>query len=154
MSEVVRTEDRNGVLVTIYDNGMERANNRIIRPPVTTQITKENASEYHRARKDKQKKALDAALLAGVEDETIKKEYGEDAWIVAVGQSAMIKATTPDDPKAIEAARFIRDWHNELNSDGEADHNERIPARVVLLLAELTRRNDSEDVIDGVTSEE
>lgn len=64
MATVIDTVVRDGRTIAVYDNGMERDldRGRIIRPPTSALITKENANEYHRARQQKAKARLRAAI--------------------------------------------------------------------------------------------
>jgi hypothetical protein len=151
MAQVVKEEIREGRKVLIYDSGLERdaESGKIIKSADHTLITKDTAAEYHRARREKQLGIVLGALNSGVERADIIEKYGEDAWIWAVAQSAMVKATTPEDPKMIEAARFVRDWHRELSTDPENGGAPDSAPRVFVLLAELRRRGiDSNEVID------
>ena len=153
MAEVVKVEEREGVRVLVYDNGLEKnaATGHIMRPADNALITSENARALQRKRQEKRREALLAAMLEGVERKEFIEKFGEDAWIMAIGYSAMIKATTPDDPKAIEAARFLREWYSQLEADPDSPGVGGTSSRLVLLIAELTRRNDSVKVIEPVS---
>jgi hypothetical protein len=153
MSQVVSVENRNGVEVSIYDNGMERANGRIIKPPSTNVITAENARDFHRMRKEKKRAiAIEAANGAVSKAEYIEK-YGEMAFVAGAVHSAMVKAQNPKDPKQIEAARFVfsETGVSEVMSDPDNGAGAGAP-RVLVLLAELTRRADDE-AIDADSSQ-
>lgn len=64
MATIVETVERNGKTIAVYDNGMERdvGAGRIIRPPTSALITRENAKDYIRKRKEKQAALLRAAI--------------------------------------------------------------------------------------------
>jgi len=154
MAVVIKEETREGVKVLVYDNGMERnaATGRIIRSGDTQRITKENSHAFHRARREKKRAVILEAVNESMKDE-VKEKYGEFAFVAAVAASAMVKATTPHDPKSIEAARWLM---NETGL-GESDPDDSdsgagapaMPARIVVLLAELARRDDAQEVIEG-----
>jgi hypothetical protein len=159
MSSMIREENREGLIVQVYDNGMERANGRIIKPPETNKITSDNASEFHRLRKEKKRKALVEAINDEVAPDVVER-FGSMAFVAAVGQSVMRKALNSKDPKQVEAARFIfsETGVGELAPDVDpgAGPGDSRP-RVLVLLAEIERRrldNDSPGVIEGVVNGE
>ncbi len=55
----------------------------------------------------KKRDLIAAGALAAVEDNSLLSTLGSDAWIYEVGRVQAIKATTPDDPKSTDAARFL-----------------------------------------------
>lgn len=150
MAQLVKQENRGGVSVLVYDNGLEKNadTGRIMRPADGALITSENARALQRKRQEKQRATLLAAMLEGVERKEFIEKYGEDAWIMAIGYSAMIKATTPDDPKSIEAARFLREWFEGLSNDPDSSDGSGSAPRIILLIAELARRKQAGEVID------
>jgi hypothetical protein len=58
-------------------------------------------------RMERKRAVMLAAANEAVENPAWRKEHGTEAWLAAVSQTAYLKATTPDDPKAIDAARFL-----------------------------------------------
>jgi len=98
----------------VYKNGavFDKDKGRIValKPELATkntQITKENTSEFLAKRLEKKRSIISEAAAAAVERDDYRAKYGDDAWIAAIAEAAYIKATTPDDPKAIDAARFL-----------------------------------------------
>lgn len=92
----------------IYDT--ERKRIVALKPELatkSTQITPATASEYHAKRQERKREVIASAAAAAVERDDYRAKYGDDAWIAAIAEAAYIKATTPDDPKAIDAARFL-----------------------------------------------
>lgn len=70
-------------------------------------ITKETSSAYH-ARRQQKKRALIARVASeAVERGDFRARYGDMAFVAAIAETALMKATTPDDPKAVDAARFL-----------------------------------------------
>ena len=65
------------------------------------------AAELARRRHERKREIISSAAAAAVERDDYRAKYGDDAWIAAIAEAAYIKATTPDDPKAIDAARFF-----------------------------------------------
>jgi hypothetical protein len=98
----------------VYKNGavFDKDKGRIValKPELATkntQITKENTSDFLAKRLEKKRNIISEAAAAAVERDDYRAKYGDDAWIAAIAEAAYIKATTPDDPKAIDAARFL-----------------------------------------------
>ena len=109
MANVVETVERDGVKVLVYDNGMERNadNGRMMRPPTSALITPETANVLQRRRQEKKREAIIAAANAAVERGDYRETYGDLAFTAAIAEAQYIKATTPDDPKSTDAARFL-----------------------------------------------
>lgn len=65
MANKVSEIERNGRVIAVYDNGLERdiESGKIITPPKTGQITRENANLYHRKRQEKAAAALRSRIL-------------------------------------------------------------------------------------------
>jgi hypothetical protein len=163
MANVIRTDDRDGRPVLVYDNGMEKYGDtgHLIRPPTASLITSDTASDFHRARKDKKRAVV---LQAANESAAVKREhverFGELAFLGALTESAMLKATNSKDPKQIEAARFVLSESGLAETIGDEDPGagpgDNRP-RVLVLLAEMERRrrpDDSPGVIEGVVNGE
>jgi hypothetical protein len=156
MAEVIKEENRDGVIVRVYDNGMEKGlDGRIIRGPTNALITSETASEYHRLRKEKKRAIVAAAANLAVSevDTQLLDQFGDSAYVAAIAQSQTRKALNPKDPKSTEAARFVfsESGIGELSQEdgGPAGAAAGASPRILLLIAELTRRAESLDVIDG-----
>ena len=64
-----------------------------------------------------------AAANEAVENENYKIQHGDMAYVAAIANAAMMKATTVDDPKAIEAARFVLKQSGIL--EGEEEERKR-----------------------------
>ena len=71
------------------------------------QITSQNAAEFVARRMERKREIISQAANEAVERDDYKMKYGGDAWIAAITEAQYIKATTPDDPKATDAARFL-----------------------------------------------
>lgn len=88
---------------------------------VTTAITtSERGRELAQVRAELRKKIVFEAANDAVERNDFKTLYGNYAFVAAIINVAMVKATTPDDPKAIEAGRFVLAQAGMLN-EGEED---------------------------------
>lgn len=151
MANVIDEVIREGRTIRLYDNGMERdaATGHIIKPANGTLITSENAADYHRARRERKKMIVAQAANESVNRQELIERYGEDAFIAAVVSSVMVKAQNPKDPKQVEAARFIFGEAGVGVDAGDESNDRMQEPRVLLLLAELHKRNDSEKVIEG-----
>ena len=101
--------EENGRQVAIYANGMKRdvASGKLLHPPSHALITVENANAFHLARQQQKRAVIQAAANAAVQDGRLTTAHGDLAFVAAIAETAFIKATTPDDPKAIDAARFL-----------------------------------------------
>ena len=72
-----------------------------------TQITTQNASALQARQQERKREIMLAAANDAVQRGDYKQKFGSDAWIAAVTETQFIKATTPDDPKSTDAARFL-----------------------------------------------
>lgn len=94
-----------------YPDGSIRDTNGhfLERPPKLDDhlITSANASDYVRRRQELRAQAIAGAAQAAVEREDYRLQYGDMAWVAAIGEAQYIKATTPDDPKSTAAANFL-----------------------------------------------
>ena len=70
-------------------------------------ITKQNAAQMAEIRRQRKQEAIAKAANDAVLRDDWRVGYGEYAYVAAIADTAMVKATTPDDPKAIDAARFL-----------------------------------------------
>ena len=77
---------------------------RIVRGAALDSAT---ASALASRKAEKRREIARAAANAAVERADYHASYGDLAFVAAIIQTAMMKAQTPDDPKAIEAARFV-----------------------------------------------
>lgn len=77
---------------------------------VTNKITSQNAADYAAARQEAKRERLMAAANAvaaqggGVDGRELS---GDLAFVEAIGEAMTMKALTVNDPKAVDAARFI-----------------------------------------------
>ena len=111
MAERVGEGEINGRKTWVYDNGLERYQDtgHIAKPADNTLITAENSTAFHRVRQEKKRAVVAAAANAAVERGDYKRTHGDLAFVAAITEAQYIKATTPDDPKSTDAARFIMD---------------------------------------------
>jgi len=79
-------------------------------------ITSANAHEYLAMRQAKRQALAKEAANSAVENGEFKARYEGDAYFVEIINAAQRKATNIDDPKMIEAARFVL----QLTGDGES----------------------------------
>ena len=92
----------------IYD--MDKGRIVAMRPELareSTQITQANSGEMAAMRMERKRAVVAAAAAAAVERDDYRTKYGDSAWIAAIAEAQYIKATTPDDPKSTDAARFL-----------------------------------------------
>jgi hypothetical protein len=72
----------------------------------TAAIRSDNASEYHAKRQERKREVMIAAANEAVQRDDWRA-HGDLAYVAAIADTAMMIATTPDSPKAIEAGRFL-----------------------------------------------
>ncbi len=100
------------------DTGVLVAKNGVHIDPVTRRFVKggkpstaiadsSQGRELANKRYERKRDIIAAAAAAAVERDDYRAAYGDDAWIAAVAEAQYIKATTPDDPKSTDAARFL-----------------------------------------------
>ena len=79
----------------------------------------------------KKRELIAAGALQAVENDETVRLFGEDAWIYEIGRIQAIKATTPDDPKSTDAARFL--FQEAGISDKQAANSpDNMPSSAVL----------------------
>lgn len=107
-------EDTQQARYRVYKNGavFDREQGRIVamKPELATQptqITRENTGEYLAKRRERKEQLLAEAANEAVENMTLKNLHGSDAWIAEIGGAMQRKATNIDDPKMVDAARFL-----------------------------------------------
>lgn len=76
-------------------------------PGGADQITPADARTLAYARHEKRRAAVRAAANAAVQRADYHAAFGDLAYVAAITETQMIKATTPDDPKSTEAARWL-----------------------------------------------
>jgi hypothetical protein len=108
-AKIVETTEIDGRRVNVYDSGLmkDASNGYIVKPPEHTLIDAEKSTELHRLNQQRKQEIMIAAATEAVERGDYRVKYGDLAFAAAIADTAMMKATTPDDPKAIDAARFI-----------------------------------------------
>ena len=150
----------------VYKNGaiFDKDKGRIValRPELAeknTQITKENTSEMAARRLEKKRSRIEAGAMAAVEEKLPDAFTGDDGdWIEAVAQQVAHKALDPNDPKQVDAARFLlqeaglSDARQQPATPAEAVGDIlRELAAVAREIAEATRRDDA-DIVDGTAT--
>jgi len=78
--------------------------------------TSEKAVELRSIAEQKRRDLVKEAANEAVQRGDFKTRYGNDAYLVEIVNAAQQKATNIDDPKMIEAARFVL----QLTGDGES----------------------------------
>lgn len=119
---------------------------------VTTKITPARSIELQSRRQELKRERLMAAANAvaaqggGVDGRELT---GDLAFVEAIGEAMTMKALTVNDPKAVDAARFIfQETGLSVSQDSGDPARSNVGApRIYLLLAQLHERQD--DVIDG-----
>ena len=83
-------------------------------------ITSERAIEFAQLRIDRKRQAIAQAANEAVESGDLRARFGDMAFVADIARVAMMKATTPDDPKAIDAARFLLQEAGISDKQGQA----------------------------------
>lgn len=94
-------------------------------------ITSERASEFAQLRRERKQAVIQATANSAVENGKYRASYGDDAWIAAITEAQYIKATTPDDPKSTDAARFLF-TEAGISDKQQANGPDNMPSSAVL----------------------
>ena len=153
MATVIETVERDGRSIRVYDNGMERDadTGRIVKPPPHTIIAdSERATELHRRRQELKRERILAGAARTLERGGEWSTPDDLDVVEALGEAVMMKALNPDNAKQVDAARFILQEAGLSASQERGDQDPQQPGntQLILLLAELTQRDDG-NVIEG-----
>jgi hypothetical protein len=101
---------------------------------------------------------LKEAAAEAVEDGRLRTRYGSDAWIAEIGAAMQRKATNIDDPKMVDAARFLMQETEvgvkiAVEQGQTVTHVHQMDAATVALLERIARQQAAE-VVDGETVDE
>lgn len=139
----------------VYDMNKKRIVNS---KNVTTKITSENAVALQSRQQEMKREALTRAANAVAEQGgTVDgREFaGDMAFIEAIGEAMTMKALTVNDPKAVEAARFIfrETGISERDETSTAKDNESALAAlgreaIAQLLARAQQQRDDDTIQD------
>ena len=119
-------------------------------------LTSADAASLAAKKIDKRRAIAKQAANQAVERADYHTAFGDLAFLAALVETAMIKATTPDDPKAIEAGRFVLQATGEAETPGQSADVPVAEMRGLLRdLADLARAigpgADQADYVDGQT---
>ena len=84
----------------------------------THAITKDNAKEFLAMRAEKRRALAREAANEAVQRGDFKTKYGDSAFIAEIVHNAQLKSQNIDDPKSIEASRFVLAVTGEAETDG------------------------------------
>src|SRR5688572_11531345 len=150
----------------VYDMNIKR----IVSNPGggTTAITPEVSQEYNEIKKQQKQEALRKAANAVAEQGGSVDGHalsGDLAFVEAIGESMMMKALTVNDPKAVDAARFIfnETGVSEKQTSGEqadaqllaAALNAETAARLERVYRDVQARHEADpapEIIDGTAT--
>jgi hypothetical protein len=87
VAKIVEKVEREGRIIAIYDNGMERdvERNAIIRPPTAALITKQTTQDMHRKRQEKASRLLRERIRAATEKISDQKIPNSAAAVAEAG---------------------------------------------------------------------
>jgi hypothetical protein len=100
-------------------------------------VTHDNAQQFQQARIAAKREVMAAAANAAI-DGGKWSAAGNLAYAAAIADTAMLKATTPDDPKAIEAARFLLE-NTGLAEQRTQQQQDSVPAAIAGELVTMLR---------------
>lgn len=133
----------------IYDTRIGRIVNS---KNVTTKITPENSADMQsRYRELKRGALMRAANAVAYQGGSVdgRAMQGDFAYVEAIGEAMTMKALTVNDPKAVDAARFI--FHETGISEAKAPETQNntmnvfvMPDEVASALLEIKRRRDAQ----------
>lgn len=125
-----------------------------------TLITKDNTAEFLSKRLTLKRNIIAEAANNAVERGDMRNKYGDEAWLAAIAENAMIKATTPDDPKSIDAARFLLQEtglsDKQAQSEPPAQVVHTLDPAVMALLQQIANAQHTDTYtipIEGITTE-
>lgn len=84
-------------------------------------ISSANARALADIRNEQRRRLMREAANAAVQRADFAARYGGDAYLAEMAYAAQIKATTIDDPKMIEAARWLTQMTGEADEAGGGD---------------------------------
>ena len=99
------------------------------------EITRENTREYAGMYLEKKRATIAAAANAAVQRGDFKVAYGDMAFVAEIGYHAQLKAQNVDDPKQIDAARFLLQETGLSEKAAQAEQQADDPLRVIGSLA-------------------
>lgn len=155
--DTLPTVDTLGPNIRVYKNGalFDTDKGKIVgmRPELAIQptlITKENTSEYLSKRVSRKREIIEQAANDAVESATLRKIHGSDAWIAEIGGAMQRKATNIDDPKMVDAARFLltETGISDKQQVGAANQAADVVGQALLALLAHVTRNDR-DIVNG-----
>ena len=129
---------------------------------ITTKITSENANALQSRRQELKRAAIarGANAVAAQGASVSGSEFaGDTAFLEAVGESMAMKALTPNDPKAVDAARFLvhETGYGDPKGEGEppADGSQNILVMMFNYIQQLSSAADVQihETIEGETLE-
>jgi hypothetical protein len=129
-------------------------------------ITADNSRAMLERRRDKKRDVIQRAANQAVQSNTVRGEFGGEAWIAEIASVQMMIATTPD---AGQAATKAADWLINNAGIGERQRDEggavsavvhTIDPQVVALLAQIAEQQNAFDnsnyhnhVVEGESSD-
>jgi hypothetical protein len=99
----------NGQPARLYEDGSIRneKGHWLAAHPGRFVMDESNASALAYRSHERKREIIRQTASEAVERDEWRQRWGSDAWIAAVTEAQYIKATTPDDPKSTDAARFL-----------------------------------------------
>lgn len=120
---------------------------RIVKGPT---LTNADASALRARREEKRQAIARLAANQAVQRGDFHTTYGDQAYFAAIIDTAMLKATTPEDPKAIESGRFVLTMTGDLEVGGPGGNPVDEARGLLRDLADLARAIQAErEAVDG-----
>lgn len=117
-------DEQNGRYKTLSNGSVyDLEKKRLVRGP---SLTSDQARALVQKREEKKRTIMREVANQAVQNKDYRVRYGGEAWLAAITEAAMIKATTPDDPKMIESARFVMQEMGE-SAQQQAESSTAIP---------------------------
>ena len=165
MATLVETVERDGRIVKVYDNGMERdERGRIIKPSPATMINStEKANELHRKRREKTARLLREAIVSETGDLLQVKTSGSAAAVAAAGgilwrEIVLNPDAYPRDrldawQKLGQHADILGDGSEKAQEAGAGDAANVLTAATELLKAMQSALQQRDNVVDGIVND-
>ena len=151
----------NGVPARKYPDGSIRnEKGQMLQPiPGKHTITQADASKLASRRYELKRKIIAEAANEAVQRGDFRLAYGDMAYVAEIGYNAQLKAQNVDDPKQIDAARFLlqETGISEVQAKGETPTADSATVQIFIAqyIASLSSRPDEQlhDTIDGEVTE-
>jgi hypothetical protein len=144
-----------GETINVYESGAHYNVTRkhLVKAPESAMITKENAWKFKEQLAEKKREALVKGAARVLERSGEWETPNALDMVEAIGEAVMLKALNPDNPKQVDAARFMMTEaglsETQTKTSEEAQQFADLASAAGQLVAFLRDLHQPRDVIDG-----